>query len=206
MSQPVDREGIFRGTITEYGLKEMESGAVAVSIKAKLDEFYQADAWHPWAEYEQEAQGDIWVLKKDNGGPNDKAIASLVRCAGWDGEFTSITNETWKPTPAQFVVKREEYNGQTRFKIAFVNEFDRSPSGSMGNVDQAKAKELQARFGSQLRAIVGNSKRAAPPNGSPPAPPPKSKSKNGKIELPRATEDHNEPLPVRVGGEEDIPF
>ena len=35
MSQQVDRAGVFRGVIKEYGLREMESGAVCVSETAK---------------------------------------------------------------------------------------------------------------------------------------------------------------------------
>ena len=45
MSQPVDRAGDFRGRIVEYGLREYDSGSVAIAIRAELDEMYADDQW-----------------------------------------------------------------------------------------------------------------------------------------------------------------
>lgn len=169
---PCDREGSFRATITAFGLKQMESGAISVAIKATLTELFSDGVWHPWAEYEMEAEGDQWIVKRD-GNLNQGAAEALIRHAGWDGNMESIVGETWQPTPCQVTVKREEYEGKARFKIAFVNAFDRTPGG-LSNIDAAKAKELQARFGGQLRAIGGNTKRqgAPVPNGKPAVPAP----------------------------------
>lgn len=175
MSQPVDREGQFRADIIAYGLKEMESGAMSVSIRAKLTQFYDGVEWLPWEEYGMEAEGDIWIVKKDNGGLNSNGVQSLVNHAGWDGNMESIVNETWQPSACQVAVKREEYKGNVRFKIAFVNDWNRTP-GAMSNIDAAKAKELQARFGAQLRAIAGNVKRNGSPPASKPATPPPARA------------------------------
>lgn len=202
MSTPVDRAGSFKGVIEEYGLKEMESGSVAVSLKARLTEFWDGQEWHDWCQYEQEAEGDVWVIKKD-GKPNDKAIESLVKFAGWDGDFLSLIQQSWTPTPCQLTITSETYKNVVRLKIAFVNDLNRTPGGQMSNVDEAKAKDLQARFGASMRAIVGNAKRA----GTIPAPPPKT---NGKpLAIPRALDTPDpgiQPLPARTSGEELIPF
>jgi hypothetical protein len=202
MSTPVDRAGSFKATIEEYGLKEMESGSVAISLKAKLTDFWDGQQWHDWREYEQEAEGDVWVVKKD-GTPNEKAIETLVKFAGWDGDFLSVIQGQWAPTPCQLTIKAEDYQNRTRLKIAFVNDLNRTPGGQMSNVDEAKAKELQSRFGASMRAIVGNAKRA----GSIPAPPPKT---NGKTPLPPRAQETPDPgaapLPARVGSGDDIPF
>ena len=204
MSTQVDRAGSFKATIEQYGLKEMDSGSVAVSLKAKLTDFWDGQQWHDWREYEQEADGDIWVVKTD-GTPNDKAIESLVRFAGWDGDFLSIIQETWTPTPCQLTIKSETYKNVPRIKIAFVNDLNRTPGGQMSNVDEAKAKDLQARFGASMRAIVGNAKRA----GAIPAPPPKANGNGKPAPLPRALDTPDpgpQPLPPRTSSEELIPF
>lgn len=201
MSQPVDREGTFRGLITEYGLKEFDSGAVAVAIKARLDQIWTGDDWQDWSEYGMEAEGNIWIVGKE-GKPNDRGVESLIKCAGWDGNILAVSGETWKPTPSQFVIKAEQYQGRAFNKIAFVNEHDRTPGGSLSNMTDEKVKSLATRFGSQFKAIAGNVKRSAIPAAPP-------KNGNGvKPPVPRAvdTPDSFEPLPARVGSETDIPF
>lgn len=173
--QACDREGAFRAVISDYGLKEMESGAVAVAIKARLTDFWDAanGEWIPWEQYEMEVEGDIWIVKKDGGGVNQNGAESLMRHAGWDGSLESISNATWQPTACQVVVKRDEYKGNVRYKIAFVNALDRTPGG-LSNVDPAKVRELETRYGAQFRAIGGNIKRNAPPAVGRPASPPAS--------------------------------
>jgi len=176
--QPCDREGVFKATITEYGLSEMESGAVGVNIRASLLSMWKPgeDYWEDWAQYEMEAEGTIWILKKDNKGPNDLGVKSLIEFAGWDGDVASITNATWQTLPCQVVVKRDEYNGQTRYKIAFINAVDQVPGG-LNRVSPDRAKALSTQYGSQFRAIAANvsrNKSSAIPGvpATPPAPPP----------------------------------
>lgn len=172
----IDREGTFRAEIIGYGLKEMESGAVAVNIHVQLTEAWDSEgqAWGDWREHNVEAYGDVWIVKKDNGGINAKGAKSLVDCAGWDGDPEAIVNQTWKPTPCQVVVKREEYEGKVSFKVAFVNEFDRTPGANLGNVTPEKAKTLASKFGSQFRALIGNRNRNSAPPQNKPSPPPKA--------------------------------
>lgn len=173
--QPVDREGTFKAKIESYGLKEMDTGAVAVTINAHLTDIWNGEGWEPWGDYQQEALGDLWIIKK-SGEVNKGQVEALVQHTGWDGDIASIVDEKWNPKPCVVVVKADTYKDQTRFKIAFVNDIDRAPGG-MGNVDSAKAKELQARFGAQLRAVAGAVKRngTPPPASKPAAPPPPAK-------------------------------
>ncbi len=215
MTTPVDRVGQFRAIITDYGLTESKDGAVGVSLKAKLLEWFdltQQDengaqgAWLPWEQYDVEAEGVLWIIGKNEKGNkiNELAATSLVAHAGWDGNLESITNGSWQPTKCQIAVTEDTYRDETRLRLAFVNSYDRNPLG-MGSVAPEKARELQGRFGSQLRAVAGNAKRnAAPQNGSPPKPPgaAKSHAPSGEYvgsEIPL-------PPPPRSGKEEEIPF
>lgn len=167
--QPVDRKGVFRAEIIEYGLKQMDSGSVAVSLRCKLLEMWDGKEWQPWAQYEMEAKGDVWVIKKD-GNANESAAESLMQHAGWDASFSSVINNTWQPTPCQVTIEEETYKNQAQRKIGFINAWDRTP-GAMSNVDEAGAQQLESRFGSTLRALRGNLSRNVPPVNRPSAPP-----------------------------------
>jgi hypothetical protein len=172
--QQCDRAGQFKGDITEYGLRQMQapSQAVCVPIKVLLTEWWDGAQWVDWRSYGMEAQGDIWIGKKD-GAVNEKQIEALVKCAGWDGNLASLVDGSWTPTPCQVAVEEDSYNDQTRFRISWLNPLDRTPGGgSLSNVDETNVKALEARFGSPSRAIVAAAKRnAAPTTGKPPAPP-----------------------------------
>jgi hypothetical protein len=129
----------------------------------------------PWREYDMEAFGDVWIVKKD-GALNDRQAKALMQHAGWDASLASISEATWKPTPCQVEITHEKYKDQDQFKISWVNDFNRVPgAGALSNVDSDKVKELEARFGSPLRALQGNVRRnTTAPAGKKPSPPPKS--------------------------------
>jgi hypothetical protein len=174
MSTPVDREGTFRAEITEYGLSEMDSGSMAVKLKVKLLELWNKTEcqWEQWAQYDMEAEGSVWIVKKNNGGLNQRAAESLINFAGWDGDLESLVNESWRPTKCAVVIASETYNNETKLKITFVNDFNRTP-GAIGNVSPESVKAASARYGGQLRALAGNVKRngTTAPAGNPPTPP-----------------------------------
>jgi hypothetical protein len=178
MSIECDRAGTFRGKIFEYGLYEAQSGAVAVTIKAKLTEFYDAEnsAWVPWEEYDMEVEGNVWVIKKNNGGVNEAAAKSLVECTGWDGKFSSVRDGSWHPSPCQFSVTHQPYEGVDYYKVNYVNDFDRTPGGGgLGNVDESKAKAIDSQYGASMRALFSGTKRNAtkPATNAPKSPPKK---------------------------------
>jgi hypothetical protein len=124
---------------------------------------------------------------------NEKQIEALVKCAGWDGNLSSLVDGSWTPTPLQVSVEEDTYKEQTRYRIAWLNPVDRTPGGgSLSNIDTSNVKALEARFGSPIRAIVGSAKRnAAPTTGKPPAPP-----------KPAA----RQPVPAGAGAGDEIPF
>jgi len=171
--QDIDRSGNFRGEIIDYGLTEQESGAVAVGIEVHIHECWNAETkeWEDWRQYApMRAVGYIYVIKKD-GTLNDKQVQSLVQHAAWDGSFESIVNHTWQPSPVHIVVDADTYKGKVQYKINWLNDFDRQPGG-IGQIASGRMKDLNAKYGSQLRAVAGSAKKQAVPNGKPAAPPP----------------------------------
>jgi hypothetical protein len=180
MPNQLNREGTFRVQITDYCLMApFKSGAIPVSITAKILESWNPDLgdngeWESWEECEEyEAAGMIWVVKKD-GNLNENGVQSLMDFAGWDGDFDSISNRTWQPTPCQIVVNEEkdadraQYN---QFPIAFVNDHDAVPGGQREMAPEM-VSQLKTQHGAALRALKGNATRnAKPPKGKPAAPP-----------------------------------
>lgn len=172
----LQQEGTFRGCITEYGLREQESGAKAITIVARIDEVWDGESeWEDWSHHGLEVGGDLWVIKKD-ATLNLRQVEALVRFAGWDGDLVAIVDGSWYPTPCQFDVTRDEYQGNVRFRVAWVAGYERIP-GSVGNVTPERARELQEAYGPQFRAIAGNfARNAAPPAGKPKVPAPANKT------------------------------
>lgn len=171
MAEKCDREGTFRANITGYGLRDADgSNSVAVTLQARLLEMWDGQEWQEWEQYDMEAIGDIWIIKKD-GSPNTHGVESLVRHAGWDGSIEAIVNTTWQPAKCQVVIKPDEYKGEVRYRIEFVNSYDRVP-GQVSTVSPEKGRDLASRHGAALRAIAANVKRNAtvPANGKPAAP------------------------------------
>lgn len=198
MSQPCDREGTFQAEIIEYGLKEFDSGSVAVTVKVLLHKLWDVDSetWVDWLEYQMEAYGNLFVIKKDKT-LNTSQVEALVSHAGWDGNFDSIQNSTWEPKPVQVVIKADTYKDETRYQVAFVNDFERKPGG-LGTIDAAKAKELSVRYGGELRALAASAKM----NATKPAAKPKPPSKPGT-----AKKDINKALQEAASAEDqDLPF
>lgn len=190
----MDREGIFRGTIREYGSRKTESGAIQLSVFVDIESIWdpQLEQFVSWQEYEYVARGDLNLVKRD-GTLNKTQIQALVQHVGWDGDFTSIARETWQPIPCQFVIKEDTYKDQTRYRIEWVNDYNRKPGGFTA-MDTAIAKDLQNRLGGELRALVGNVTRSEQkPEGKPPTP----------VKAPATSA---EPPPAEPMGDDDLPF
>ena len=102
----------------EYGIREADSGAVAISVRAAIDAYFDAES-NVWVECGQdnyEASGDLWIVKK-TGEPNANQVESLCQHAGWNGDLESVANGTWQTKSCSFVLNREEYKEQVRHRI-----------------------------------------------------------------------------------------
>jgi len=150
-----------------------------VNFAATVNDYWDSDTseWTDCKDSDYKIRGDVWIVKKDGTVAIPQA-QSLIDHAGWDGSLESIVNGTWQPTPSSFLLQKDMYNDQERYRAPFVNAYDRVP-GALGTVTAEEAKTLQSQFGSQLRALAGNAKRAAtaPPNGKPSPKPAAKKAK-----------------------------
>lgn len=172
MPNYMNQEGDFRVLFVEYGVKERESGAVCISICAKVLDRWMPAAddkdgfWESWAEHDVVVYGDFYIILK-NGTLNDKQIESLIEYCGWNGDLSTIHSGSWVPTPCRTSVKGDTYNGETRYKMSWLNDYN-STLGGMNNLDDAALKRIEAKHASAMRAIAGNVNRnAVPPNNGP---------------------------------------
>lgn len=166
MSTKIDREGTFEAVIASVSITESKEGAVGVNILADI---VKDDKGEDWAPYNMTAEGTFWIIKKD--GTTNEMAAKQLQAAKWNGSIVDANaGESPAPmTPVQIVVKGEDYKGTTRYKIAFLNP-PGSTGGPGGKVEDAKAKELQAKFGSKIRALMGGT--AVKPGAAPSKPAP----------------------------------
>lgn len=170
MSAPIDREGLFRGTIKEYSLRQHETGTVGIELTVSVDDWWNGANWEDWRPYDFEARGEVFVIKK-NGATNVTAVESFVDASGWDGTFASVNNQTWVPNPIGFSIKMDEYQGKTKFRINYIFGFNSSPTPGRKRV-AVDAVALDSRFGASLRAIVGSRSMNRPTPSNPLPPPP----------------------------------
>lgn len=187
MPQEINQEGIFRGRIIQYRLDTYDSGSVAVSYKARIDDILSDKEWYDWREHEFEAIGKIFIVGKE-GNLIERSCKSLIDNAGWDGDITSIVENTWSPSPVQFTVGEEEYNGQTQFRIKWLNNYDWMPG--QGSASSKEASDLQNKFGAQLRAMAGGKNKTKVS----PAKPTGTKQKNEEETVPADKKDDDIPF------------
>lgn len=189
MSVYVDRAGVFRGVVTEYGVKKHTkegSESYSLNVRVALHELYDSASgeWIDWREYEMTADGYLNIVKKD-GSLNESQVVPIMEHGGWDGLFSSLYDQAWKPTPCQFDIKWDDY-GDGMFKVNWFAAHDRGPVG-LGNCDEKMAKDLDTRLRSSLKAISGNIKRAkSKPEGKPPSP---LAAKTAKPDVPAPPDD-----------------
>lgn len=180
MTQPIDREGRFRGTIQDYGISsssKSDSKSVGLFLEFLIEEFWNEGEmeWEDWRVYEYTASGYKYIVGRD-GQVSAKVCNEVIEATGWDGNIRSIAELRCELMPCQFTVKAEEYNDEVRYKLAFLYPYDSSGKASQ-RIDSDGLKQLETQYGAQLRALAASKKRNAKPaaSGKPAAPPPPPK-------------------------------
>ena len=160
MQSTIKDGGQYRINIFDYSLKETKTGSVMLKVRAKITHEAGHDGWEECDP--TEVDGFLCVIKKD-GNPNAFMVEALMNHAGWDGNLESLGNGGWEPTPCACTTARNEYNGDVKYQINFINSYDAVPQ--MG---PERARELQAKFGAKLRSLGGSATPAAARLNAPP--------------------------------------
>ncbi len=149
---PINNAGTFRGEVVEYYLKNYESGSVALYVKVAIYQGLNDGVWEDWGGGRVSADGFINVVKKDKT-MNKKSVLNIIKSTGWDGSFASIESGEFKPYPVKITVKKNSYEGNITYPIAYLNHYEGMQGNSM-NQDEVNA--LDTMFGADIRAMAGN--------------------------------------------------
>lgn len=166
MTNYLDREGIFKAKPVAWKVKKFDGkNTIAIAIELAIVAQLDGQQWTDWRQYDQvHVWGDWFVMKKD-GQPNTAAIEQLATSLGWDGSLRAMFGSP-PDRVVQITVKAENYNGETYHKATWMNPEDFVPTG--GGANEQEVGQLEARFGSLLRAAAGaGAKKAAPAKPAP---------------------------------------
>lgn len=154
---PIDRAGIFRGHPIRQTVKRFESGSVAIVVRYYINQELESGTW---VDVNFEAFGNHFIIKRD-GTPNQAMVSVLSERLGWDGDLSTVSSSDWVNRAVQLDIRREQYEGIARFKVAWINDFDQSPAAS-GTADEATIEDLVVTYGPQLRALCSTASENAP--------------------------------------------
>lgn len=199
MTNYLDREGIFKARPVSWVVKTFpNSRSVAIAIDFVVTAQLDGSEWQDWSAYDEvRVRGDYFVVKK-TGEPNLVTIQQLAESMGWGGSLGQVHGESPPLVIVQIQVKEEVYNGKSFFKACWMNPGDYVPTG--GGADEDAVKQLDAQFGSLLRAAAGSK---VPKAGVKAPPPPAAKPKPAP-----APEAQPAPAPKTVAevNPSEIPF
>jgi len=166
--KPLQTAGTFKTIIEEWGITKADSGAIGVSMRHRITDWWDADAkkWntaladeHGVALEAHGCYGTVWIFKKD-GSESFNGIEQLVSAIGWDGALVTFAKQ---PESVSVVidVKEETYEGKKQYKASWLYPPTSDPSqrGGLSNVASAEdIQKLQDEMGARLRAAVGSKK------------------------------------------------
>ncbi|HOX27490.1 MAG TPA: hypothetical protein PLL30_17350 [Candidatus Krumholzibacteria bacterium] len=169
MSNRLDREGIFMARAKSWLIRTFDnSEAVAVNIEFQiLGQLNDQGGWDDWRQYDEHTVYGMFFIVKKDGTINTTTMEQLAKSLGWDGNLLAVMDAPPPKTAVQITVKADEYQGKVTYKASWINPKDFSPQPQ--GASDAKVSQLQARFGSLLRAAAAAAKQSAPVAAAPSA-------------------------------------
>jgi predicted SnoaL-like aldol condensation-catalyzing enzyme len=160
----VEKTGIYRARPIVSAVEEKEGTKTVQFVGSfRCTEIRTTEGWKP-IDGEQQITAYLNLITKE-GKPNEINYRALRESLGWDGtSFASLQREDWNGTEVQIVVDDEEYQGQTKRRVKYINPRDYEGGGQVAKSDTQTIQSLDAKYGSLLRALAGSKA-----NGSPPA-------------------------------------
>lgn len=171
MANLIDREGIFKASITDWALDEQKgSGIPKFTIEFDATEYLENAQWYDWREYKQTIRGYFYPFMK-TGDPNTTTIDNLKNSIGWDGlSLESLGNGNYKDVIVQITIKNGSYKGNPRMEVAWINPGDFDPT--LKKLDEKGVKRMASNWDAKLRAIGGAKSGSTATKPKPPPMPP----------------------------------
>ena len=173
MAMP-DTEGTYHAEVLEAAYGKSTSGTPRVTFKFRLTEIAFGVEWDAVAD-DLDIIGDVYIKKAD-GTLNRKAIDNLRDTFGWPGDdpfwFEDTLDRDGALNPCQVEIGWDEYRGERKLKVNWVNPYDRVPGGSLRRASGAEREAMLEEISADLRAVGGVASTEAPRRAAPPAQPP----------------------------------
>lgn len=172
MSWP-DRDGTFTALPLDWSMKYTAEGKPFFDMTFDLVDWTDPDGkkWD-WTDRHDMASAQFYLELKA-GGINEFAINQLKDALGWDGlDVEELVNLDWSGKAVELVLAWDEYKGEQRLKVQWLNPVGGGKGGGGEKVDSSELHALQGRLGPELRALAGPVAQGGPPPASrPPIPP-----------------------------------
>lgn len=171
-----NREGRFKAYVIEHGVSETGPNNLATFIcKFGLQDELVSGQWVPLGieDAGMNITGYFYLERKD-GAINNVAVDQLKSAFGWDGRDPMwLQDSDFSQHQVQVKLGYENYNGQQRLKVQFVDAAEGN-GGAVPRADDGTRRSIANRLGSKLRALAGGTPVQTPkPQGKPISPPSK---------------------------------
>lgn len=160
-------KGQYQARPMKWKVGKSSGGAVELAIDFALFGWWDGTQW---IECDCEIQGYFYLTNKE-GKINERSVETVEDVLGWnrsDG-LNWFLNATNLPD-CQLALDYEDYKGQQKIKVKWLNAFDRDPNSGLGDSDPTEVKALDAQFGSVFRATARKPVTAKPAAPARPAP------------------------------------
>lgn len=169
MAMP-DQPGRYRAEVIDAAAGESKSGLAQIVLRFLLTEEWTGTEWGKPPEGQEISAYQF--LEKRDGSVNEYAMDGLMESFGWDGTDPFWFEDNLENLPqVQITLDYEEYQGQQRLRVKWINPFDYEGAG-VKHADRDDRRALMDRLGAALRAYAGGGAVETPqrrPAGGPPA-------------------------------------
>ncbi len=176
----IENVGTYRGSIVDHGISASTGGFPQWVPKLLAMEKYNFDTeeWEDYSQYEDnEIQAYLVIIGAKGENLNCKQTCLIT---GWDGSDLQVLSEmNLEATGIQFRVEENTYNDKTRLQVAWVDEYDAKPGGTVRKATPDEIKALNAKFKKYLKPTKVVAATAKPVDA--PATPKKKSTKKGTV-------------------------
>lgn len=158
--------GSFRGTIEQGGVNLSSGGFPQFVAKLKVEEMFEEETgeWAPFEDFFDDGDAEAndrtifyfgVMFGKDGATRNNDQVKLIT---GWEGDsFKSLAAMDHAGTKIQWRNAENTYKEVTTVQVAWIDEYDATPGGSVKQIDDKAIADLDAKFAEFL-----DSKSAAP--------------------------------------------
>jgi len=158
----IDRASTFRGAVLEKAVGQTKkSQCPQLIVKLKAAEIFDEEEkiWVDYAEYDQGITGYLVLFGKD--GKSTLTCQQTQKVFDWTGKSFAELDSIESPAGLQFRVSEDEYEGETRLNVSWIDVYDAEPGG-IKKLSPDDLKSLDAKYAKGLQEIRTPAKPAKP--------------------------------------------